>query len=190
MQTLGIKKAHLLGGSFGGSAALYTALNYPELVDRLVLVAPGGGDIKGQLSPGLISLLTYYSGEGPSPEKYKALMNNMVFDASTLPDALLKERFPLTNTPEVLDGFPLRLPPGGLNQPLPMLFNDPRLGNIKAPVFFVWGKNDAVQPISALDSFSTLPNQTAQTIEACGHWPYWEHPEFFNKTVMQFLTAA
>lgn len=190
MQAVGVARAHLLGGSFGGAAALYTALNHPSLVDRLVLAAPGGGDIGGQLTPGLVSLLTYYSGEGPTLEKLRTLMGHMVFDPSSIPDAMIEERFALSITAEALEGFPLRLPPGGLSEPLPLLCAHPGLPSMKAPVLFVWGRNDVVQPLDALASFHRLPNQRARVFEACGHWPYWEHAEAFNEAVFQFLSTG
>ena len=52
MRTLGIERAHLVGHSLGGLACLDAAHRAPEVVDRLVLVAPVGF---GRLSPtGLI----------------------------------------------------------------------------------------------------------------------------------------
>jgi len=190
MQALGIERAHLLGGSFGGAAALYTALKHPELVDRLVLAAPGGGDLKGQLTPGLVDLLTYYSGEGPTRLKLKSLMRHMVFDPSSIPDAMIDERFALSIAPEAQEGFPLRLPPGGLSQPLPLLCEHPALPSMEAPVLFAWGRDDAVQPFDALTSFHRLPNQRARVFGDCGHWPYWEHADAFNEAALQFLTEG
>src|SRR3990170_4816824 len=40
MQHLGIRRAHVGGGSMGGGTALTLALNHPEAVDKLVLVGP------------------------------------------------------------------------------------------------------------------------------------------------------
>ncbi|RIK40940.1 MAG: hypothetical protein DCC58_13200 [Chloroflexi bacterium] len=50
-QALGIARAHLLGASFGGRVAIDFALQYPALVDGLVLLAPalGGYPLSGAL---------------------------------------------------------------------------------------------------------------------------------------------
>src|SRR3954464_12921171 len=42
MKAAGIPKASLVGNSMGAGVALYTAVHYPEMVDRIVL-ADGGG---------------------------------------------------------------------------------------------------------------------------------------------------
>jgi 4,5:9,10-diseco-3-hydroxy-5,9,17-trioxoandrosta-1(10),2-diene-4-oate hydrolase len=43
IDALGLGKAHLVGNSMGGAASLKTAIDFPEKVDRLVLMGPGGG---------------------------------------------------------------------------------------------------------------------------------------------------
>src|SRR5262245_15626363 len=42
LDALGIEKAHLVGNSYGGAAALRLAMDRPDKVDRLVLMGPGG----------------------------------------------------------------------------------------------------------------------------------------------------
>ena len=42
LEELGIEKAHLVGNSYGGGAALRMALDRPDRVDRMVLNGPGG----------------------------------------------------------------------------------------------------------------------------------------------------
>ncbi len=42
LDALGARRAALVGHSFGGAVAMQTAFQYPDLVDRLVLVAAGG----------------------------------------------------------------------------------------------------------------------------------------------------
>ena len=48
MKAVGLQKAHLVGNSYGGSAALHLALNNPDMVDKLALMGPGGALIRGQ----------------------------------------------------------------------------------------------------------------------------------------------
>ncbi|WP_321845849.1 alpha/beta fold hydrolase [Paraburkholderia bannensis] len=188
MRAVGISKAHILGGSFGGAVALHLVLKHPELVDRLVLAAPAGGETNGPPSSGLVRLLTYYSGEGPTAEKFSELMRHMVHDAQLLSDEMLRGRFHLSCAPERIENFPLRLPTGGVQVPIAPLSGHPGLSDVKAPVLFLWGRNDAVQPIDALASFHRLPVQRAVIFDDCGHWPQWEYPEQFNEEVVKFLS--
>ncbi len=41
MQKENLKKAHFVGSSMGGAVALYLAINYPEIIDRLVIYRIG-----------------------------------------------------------------------------------------------------------------------------------------------------
>jgi 4,5:9,10-diseco-3-hydroxy-5,9,17-trioxoandrosta-1(10),2-diene-4-oate hydrolase len=190
MRTVGIDKAHLLGGSFGGAVALVVALKYPHLVDRLVLAAPAGGDTKGVVSPGLFKLLTYYEGEGPTHKKYRDLMQHMVYDKSLITEDVLERRYPITCTPEARKFFPLRRPGGTAPVPLAPLSAHPALAGVESPVLFIWGKEDEVQPVLALSSFGLLRNQQAVIFGECGHWSHLEYPERFNAAVQEFLSLA
>jgi 4,5:9,10-diseco-3-hydroxy-5,9,17-trioxoandrosta-1(10),2-diene-4-oate hydrolase len=70
---LGIGTACLVGNSYGGAAALRLALDTPQRVGKLVLMGPGGiGTTRGAPTAGLKSLLSYYSGTGPSRDKLAA----------------------------------------------------------------------------------------------------------------------
>lgn len=191
IRALSLGKAHLLGGSFGGGAALYAALKQPALIDRLVLAAPAGGEHSGPPAPGLLKLLTYYAGEGPTRAKYEDLLAHCVRDTSILSPAWVEERFAPTADPAYAQTFPLRLPPGGLASlaSLKPVCQDPALASLRSPVLFVWGQQDRMQPIAALPSFRAIPNQRSLVWDDCGHWPYWEHADRFNAEVLQFLLA-
>lgn len=187
----GLGKAHLLGGSFGGGAALCAALRHPELVDRLVLAAPAGGEHGGPPAPGLLKLLTYYTGEGPTRAKYEDLLAHCVRDVASLAPAWIEERHRATTDPAYARTFPLQLPAGGLASlaALKPLSQEPALALLRSPVLFVWGRQDRMQPIAALPSFQAIPNQRSLVWDDCGHWPYWEHADRFNAEVLQFLQA-
>ncbi|MGC1213568.1 MAG: alpha/beta fold hydrolase, partial [Micromonospora sp.] len=54
----GIDRAHLVGNSYGGAAALRLTLDQPDRVGRLVLMGPGGiGTTRRPPTPGLKQLL-------------------------------------------------------------------------------------------------------------------------------------
>ena len=42
MEGIGLDSAHLLGNSMGGNVASHVALNYPDRVQRMVMMGPGG----------------------------------------------------------------------------------------------------------------------------------------------------
>lgn len=189
MRALGLPKAHLIGGSFGGGAALYAALKQPQMVDRMVLAAPAGGEVEGPPAPGFVKLLTYYAGEGPTLAKLQDLLAHCVLDAAQLSPEALAQRFAATSAPDYAEGFPLKLPVGGL-PPMRPLCREPALEGLQSPVLFVWGRQDRMQPLAALPSFSAIKHQRALVLDQCAHWPYWEYADVFNAEAAQFLSSA
>ncbi|AUH44589.1 alpha/beta fold hydrolase [Streptomyces sp. CMB-StM0423] len=114
LDELGLDKAHLVGNSYGGAAALRLALDTPGRVDRMVLMGPGGiGTTRALPTPGLNSLLNYYTGDGPSRQKLeKFIRNYLVFNAADVPDSAIDERYQASIDPEVIAAPPLQRPSG------------------------------------------------------------------------------
>jgi 4,5:9,10-diseco-3-hydroxy-5,9,17-trioxoandrosta-1(10),2-diene-4-oate hydrolase len=194
MDVVGIDKAHLVGNSFGGAVAFYTALEYPDRVGRIVTMGPGGADIPGQDAPteGIHQLHTYYMGEGPTREKLAAFLQNLVYDPSTLPETTLEERFAASSDPEICANPPLQRPPGPAGPPPKAMFlsNDPRLKDMPHRALMIWGLQDKVNPPMGAFSFSAVPNQDLIFFDKCGHWAQWEQADKFNDLVLWFLARA
>src|SRR5208283_5469927 len=150
LDALGVEKAHLLGNSLGGSCALRLALEAPERADRLVLLGPGGIDTSRRPpTEGLLHLLDYYSGEGPTREKFEQfLRKDLVFDGAALPDALIATRYAASIDPEVVANPPLVRPKDLANARALDLTLDPRLGSLETPTLVLWGTEDRVNPAS------------------------------------------
>jgi 4,5:9,10-diseco-3-hydroxy-5,9,17-trioxoandrosta-1(10),2-diene-4-oate hydrolase len=190
MDAAGIAKAHLVGNSFGGAAAYIVAMEHPERVDRIVSMGPGGAYLEGvPPSEGIIQLLTYYLGEGPSREKLKAFLSNLVHDTSVITPALIEERFAASNNPEIAANPPLRLPPG----PPPKqsyLSEDPRLKTLPHRCLMIWGQQDKVNVPAGVAAFSVVPDQDVVLFDNTGHWAQWEQAAKFNELVQWFLLRA
>ncbi|MBI3691630.1 MAG: alpha/beta fold hydrolase, partial [Mycolicibacterium aromaticivorans] len=114
LDELGMATAHLVGNSYGGAAALRLALDTPHRVNKLVLMGPGGiGTTRGLPTEGLKSLLSYYTGEGPSRAKLATFIRDyLVFDGAAVPDDLIDLRYRASIDPEVVANPPLRRPSG------------------------------------------------------------------------------
>jgi 4,5:9,10-diseco-3-hydroxy-5,9,17-trioxoandrosta-1(10),2-diene-4-oate hydrolase len=189
MDALNISKAHLLGNSFGGTAAFYMALEHPERVDRIVTMGPGGAWIEG-VGPtqGIIQLVTYYLG-APTKEKLRAFLGNLVYDTSAITEEFIEARFQASNDPDIIANPPLVFKPGNPPPPKEMhLTNDPRLAKMPHRSLLVWGQQDVVNLPQGVQSFSVVPNQDVVLFNQCGHWAQWEHAEKFNELVNWFLT--
>ena len=191
MDSIGLERAHLVGNSFGGAVAYSLAMECPQTVDRLVAMGPGGAYIEGQgPTPGILQLLTYYEGEGPTREKLAAFLQHLVHERSVLTPALVDERFVASNDPAIAANPPLRLPPGGALPRAAYLSEDPRLRSLEAPCLLIWGQQDQINPPAGVRSFAAVPRQDVVLFAQCGHWAQWEQAEKFNAIVIAFLSCA
>ena len=188
MDAMGLAQAHLIGNSFGGSSALCLAMDAPERVQRMVLMGPGGGVVAGAQGPteGIRQLLTYYLGEGPTPQKLEAFLQHLVHDRSVLTPELIRLRFEASNDPAICANPPLLPPPGGPG-PETFISLDPRLAGLRHRSLFVWGLQDEVNPVAGLEPFKVMPNADYLLLSRCGHWAQWEHARRFNDVVLSFL---
>jgi len=196
LDELGIDKAHFIGNSYGGAAALRLAMDRPDKVDRLILMGPGGvGATRGLPTKGLNSLLSYYGGEGPTREKLETFIRDyLVYDGSSVPDELIELRYQASVQPEVVANPPLRRPSGptALRTLLRMdLTRDKRLAKVQAPTLVVWGQDDKVnRPSGGPVLASTMPSCDLYLAANTGHWVQWERAELFNSLAIDFLGRA
>ncbi len=193
LDALGIDRAHVVGNSLGGACALRMALEQPGRVDRLVLMGPGGIGIS-QAAPteGLKRLLGYYAGEGPTLQKLRTFIcEDLVFDGSRIPEAVLRERFEASIDPEVLASPPLRAPKDlEAFRRLDFLL-DPRLPALAHRTLVLWGTADRVNPATgAMALQARMPACDAYLFSRTGHWVQWERADEFNAVVTAFLSAT
>ncbi len=193
LDALGVEKAHLLGNSLGGSCALRLALEAPERADRLVLLGPGGIDTsRRQPTAGLLHLLDYYSGKGPTREKFEEfLREDLVFDGAALPDALIAARYAASIDPAVVANPPLVRPKDLSNARALDLTLDPRLSGLQTPTLVLWGVEDRVNPASGGRSLQErMPNCDLYLFSRTGHWVQWERAAQFNAATIAFLSQS
>lgn len=192
LDALGIDQAHLVGNSYGGSCALRLALDAPGRVDKLVLMGPGGvGTTRGLPTPGLKSLLAYYSGDGPSLAKLRTFIRSyLVYDADAVPDALIEARYQASIDPEVIANPPLQRPSGPRTLWRMDLTRDRRLDRLTTPTLVVWGRNDKVNKPSGAEMLARrMPNVDVLMSANTGHWVQWERADWFNAVTAAFLTT-
>jgi 4,5:9,10-diseco-3-hydroxy-5,9,17-trioxoandrosta-1(10),2-diene-4-oate hydrolase len=193
LDALGVARTHVLGNSLGGACALRFALEAPARVDRLVLLGPGGIDTSRRPpTEGLLHLLDYYSGEGPTREKFEQfLRKDLVFDGAALPDDLIKTRYAASLDPEVVANPPL-VRPKDLPDPRVLdLMLDPRLGALEAPTLVLWGVEDRVNPASGGPSLQArMPNCDLYLFSRTGHWVQWERAAEFNAATIAHLSLS
>ncbi|MGW3126503.1 alpha/beta fold hydrolase [Streptomyces sp. NPDC001123] len=192
LDRLGLDKAHLVGNSYGGACALRLALDTPDRVDRMVLMGPGGiGTTRALPTPGLNSLLTYYSGDGPSRLKLeKFIRTHLVFNAAEVPASVIDSRYQDSIDPEVVANPPLTRPKS-LGTVWKMDFTrDRRLARLPVPTLVLWGAADKVnRPSGGRMLADRMPNCDLYEVANTGHWVQWERAELFNSVCADFLAG-
>lgn len=192
LDALDIERAHVVGNSAGGGCALRMALDRPDRVGRVVLMGPAGIDIsKAPPTEGLQRLLGYYAGEGPTFDKLRTFITqDLVYDASQISDALLRERFEASIDPEVVANPPLRAPKDASMLAKLDLTLDPRLPTLANPTLVLWGIEDRVNPPRGGTTLQKLmPRCDLYLFSRTGHWVQWERADEFNAVVTAFLKA-
>ncbi|MBK3566299.1 alpha/beta fold hydrolase [Streptomyces sp. MBT62] len=192
LDQLALEKAHLVGNSYGGACALRLALDTPDRVDRMVLMGPGGiGTTRALPTPGLNSLLNYYSGDGPSRLKLeKFIRTYLVFNAADVPDSVIDARYRDSIDPEVVAAPPLRRPKS-LHALRKMDFTrDARLSRLPIPTLVLWGAADKVnRPSGGRMLAERMPNCDLYEVANTGHWVQFERAELFNRLCADFLAG-
>ena len=197
LDALQVDKAHLVGNSYGGAAALRLALDRPDRVARLVLMGPGGiGTTRALPTKGLTELMNYYAGEGPSREKLRSFIRDyLVFDSAQLPEELLELRYQASVDPDVVANPPLRRPSGrgALRTLLRMDFtrDRARVARCGVPALVIWGTADKVNlPSGGSWLAQTMPNCDLHLFARTGHWAQYEQADRFNNLVVAWLDGA
>lgn len=188
LDALDIPRAHVVGNSLGGACALRMALERPDRIGALILMGPGGIDLaRTGPTPGLLRMLSYYDGEGPTRDKLTAFIRgDLVYDGAAVPDALIEERFLASSDPQTVANPPLRRPQGP--NPKLDLCLDPRLDTLAVPCLALWGVEDRVNPAAGAQTLQQrMPSCDAYVFSRTGHWVQWERAAEFNAAATAFL---
>ncbi|QYB07978.1 alpha/beta fold hydrolase [Rhodococcus sp. USK10] len=195
LDEMGIDTAHLVGNSYGGACALRLTLDTPDRVEKMILMGPGGiGTTRGLPTPGLQSLLSYYTGTGPSRDKLATFVRDyLVFDGSAVPDDVIDNRYQSSIDPEVVANPPLRRPsgPSALKMLWRMDFTrDKRLSTLQTPTLVLWGARDKVnKPGGGQMLVDRMPHCDLIITSETGHWVQWERADLFNDVTRSFLES-
>jgi 4,5:9,10-diseco-3-hydroxy-5,9,17-trioxoandrosta-1(10),2-diene-4-oate hydrolase len=183
LDALGVTRCAIVGNSHGGAMALRLALDHPELVDRLVLMAPGGLEVREAYlkMEGIRTMMKVFLGpEGITREGMRRVFGLQLFDPATLTDEILDERMEIAVTQ------PRRVL---TSMSVPHLA--PELDRLRCPVFAFWGANDQFCPVSgALTLAERVERARVLLLSRCGHWVMVEHAELFNRLSADFLAEG
>lgn len=177
----GIERATLIGNSLGGGIALQMTLDHPEFADKLILMAPGCVAERESyfVMPGIAKMVSNFGGPDFNLDEQRRLVSNLVHPdfVSKIPDSLVAERYAVASTQPKDVIVRMRTPD-----------LSPRLGELKQPIFVLWGLNDEFCPESHSRLFlEACPNIRVITFGRTGHWVQVERANEFNHYSIDFL---
>jgi 4,5:9,10-diseco-3-hydroxy-5,9,17-trioxoandrosta-1(10),2-diene-4-oate hydrolase len=192
LETQHIERATLVGNSMGGAVTLQFALQFPDQVDKLVLVNSAGLGKELTIFFRLPTLPLI--GEWltrPSRKGAAQLLEEAFYDSALVTDALIDLDYEMAAQPGaqkvLLTTLRRSVSLLGIREDVlhPAFEN---LTGILAPTLIVWGEQDAILPVAhAYAGEKQIPNARLHIFDRCGHMPQLECPEEFNELVLEFL---
>ncbi|WP_417320994.1 alpha/beta fold hydrolase [Emcibacter sp.] len=178
---IGVERCVLVGNSLGGAVSIRIAIDTPNLVDGLVLMAPGGIETSEVYynMPGIKSMIAGFVGGTLDFEGLRALLEMLVQDTAFVDDQLVAERLAILETQpvEVLS----RLVVANMED---------ELDKLQCPIMGFWGQNDRFTPVSGFNKIINANQNCVFTIVSnCGHWVMVERAAMFNNHLQQFLNS-
>jgi pimeloyl-ACP methyl ester carboxylesterase len=186
LKAVNIPKASLVGNSMGAGVALYTAVHFPQVVDRIVLADGGGFRAAAGAAPAAPTadaLRRRQLQNSVTREETREFFKILFHDKTLVTDRMvddqlamrLRSAFTITKMQEAGDR-------GALTE------QDVR--SVKAPTLILWGKYDELANPAGADRLErTIPGARKIIIDDCGHMPQLEKAEEFNRLVRDFLAA-
>ncbi len=188
LDQLEIDRCALAGNSLGGGIAWRFALQYPERVEKLILIDASGYQYKSQSQP-----IAFEIAKIPVIKNVlkfitprfvaKSSLENVYSDKSLVTDELVDRYFELTlregNRQAFIDRFAAAKDTTAYRN----------IAAIKTPTLILWGEEDGLIPLESAYRFhEDLPNDTLVILPNLGHVPMEENPERSLKPVLEFLT--
>ena len=202
LDTLGVKRAMVIGHSTGGMLAARFALSYPDRVSQLVLEGPLGMEDYRAIPRSTDEELYQQELKNTDPERIRAVFKR--YFANPMPDlsdALAEVPIRVTASGE----YPRWAKASALAYQ--MIYEQPvryEYPSLKMPTLLIVGEKDRTVPLSAKapselrekmghfpelarQAAKDIPNGSAVVVPDCGHIPHLEKPEIFQKELLGFL---
>ncbi|MBD2859555.1 alpha/beta fold hydrolase [Spongiibacter sp. KMU-158] len=180
LQAIGLERYTLVGNSLGGAITLRYCLDYPNAVEKMVLMAPGGIEEQADYfhMPGMQVMKEVFTSGPMEPAKLETFIRRgLVYNDSVVDAQLIAERWGIfqQQNAQVIN-----------TMKVPNIAH--RLPEIQCPVLSFWGMNEQMMPETGIMTLAKgLPHNRMVLVSECGHWVMVEHREMFNRTTLDFL---
>lgn len=188
MNRLGVGKATVVGSSYGGAVASTLALDYPERVEKLVLVDAVCNDdakrhpvLRLANLPGMGEIISAFLSDSPRFVRYR-LQNTL---APANHHLITEDRIQTIRRPLRARNAHHSVLQTARNWSACRIEQDAQF--ISQPTLLVWGENDTVIPIqNGYKLHDAILNSRLVVFKDCGHNPQEEKSENFVEVVAEF----
>ncbi|MEK9984308.1 MAG: alpha/beta fold hydrolase [Opitutae bacterium] len=188
MDAQGIEKAHFGGESLGGWTAGLLAINHPERVRSLQMIAAGGTKANPEIMERIKKSTTKAVTEDNidlTRQRLHLLMHNPERDVS---QELVEVRHAIYHTPEFVGNIHNLLCLQNMEIRQRNMLRSEDLAKIKAPTLVIWGRNNPFGEVpEAQKMHEDIPGSRLELFDDCGHWPQHERCDIYNDLAIAFL---
>lgn len=193
IDAVGVERATLVGNSLGGVICAQFAVQFPERLERLILVGSAGFGRELQFFLRLWSVPILGSMTFSLYQRAFPVVKRWVFyDSSSIDREWISGAAAMVRMPGAKESS-LRIVRLGVDMTgqRDELVRDLhlQLAHVTVPTLVIWGSHDPVVPVShAYAAEELIPNSKVRIMDRCGHTPQVERPREFNQLVLDFLS--
>jgi pimeloyl-ACP methyl ester carboxylesterase len=189
MKAIGVPKASFVGQSMGANVVLYMAVNYPAMVDRVVLVNGGGFravSAPPREAPAAPNWHARQIANSATLAESREYLEQLYYNDAFVTDAAVEANLALRLKSAYTISSSQVAGEKGLG-----VITEAQVRAIKAPTLLLWGANDTMATVASADRLNAaIPGSRKVLIDKAGHYPFLEHPEEFNRHVREFLKST
>lgn len=177
-----IHSAILIGHSMGGKVAMQLALNYPDFIEKLVVVDIDPGLAEDNHSPIFRALLALDLSKIRERKEAEQYLSEKIADVGTR-QFLLKN---ITRDENGAYSWKMNLPVlwAHFQEILAPVSGEP----FQKPALFIRGsKSNYIKPSETALIMSLFPQARIETIEGAGHWVHADKPNELLRVLNEFL---
>lgn len=166
LKNFGIERTGLMGHSFGGKISLWFSVNYPNMVNKLVLISSAGIKPKRKstyyLKVFLAKTAKTFLPKGLKDKIYERIGSEDYKKAGKMRPTLIK----------ILKEEDFK----------------PLLSKILAPTLIIWGENDDQTPLyQGKIMEKEIKGSRLSVIKNSGHFCYLDQPQYVSSLILDFL---
>jgi 2-hydroxy-6-oxonona-2,4-dienedioate hydrolase len=187
LDALAIKRATWIGSSLGGWVSARAAAQFPERVEKLVLVSTAGLTADPAVMAKLRTL-GERAASTPGAEGVRERLKFVIHDPANVTEELVQSRWRIYSQPEYRAALPNINALQDMARRERNLLTTEELGRIKAPTLVVWTDHDPTATLAKGREYqASIPGAKFVIIPQCSHLPSYERPQEFNRIVGEFL---